>query len=65
VITRARPVQFAGLIGAAALRQLIGSRAIMVEQLRYLLEMATDPMWTCESFRTTADGIRPWKGRSS
>lgn len=40
VITRARPVQFAGLIGEAALRQLIGSRAIMVEQLRYLLEMA-------------------------
>src|SRR5947209_8665913 len=39
VLTGAHPTQFAGLVGEAALRQLIGSRKIMSEQLRYLLDM--------------------------
>jgi transcriptional regulator with XRE-family HTH domain len=40
VVTRRNPVQFAGLVGEAALRQLIGNREIMIEQLRELLDLS-------------------------
>lgn len=39
-ITRSNPVPFVALIGEAALRQVIGDRAVMAEQLRWLLDMA-------------------------
>ncbi|MBA0125081.1 helix-turn-helix transcriptional regulator [Haloechinothrix sp. YIM 98757] len=42
-ITRADPARVLALIGEAALRQIIGNRAIMVEQLNYLREMAELP----------------------
>jgi transcriptional regulator with XRE-family HTH domain len=43
VIMRDRPAQFTALIGEAALRQLLGGQEVMIEQLRYLLEMARRP----------------------
>jgi transcriptional regulator with XRE-family HTH domain len=43
VLTRREPARFVGLIGEAALRQRIGSREIMAEQLGFLLEMAERP----------------------
>jgi transcriptional regulator with XRE-family HTH domain len=39
VLIRPKPVQFVGLVGEAALCQLIGSREIMADQLRHLLDM--------------------------
>lgn len=44
VLTRDdRPVRFIALIGEGALRQLVGTRAIMAEQLAFLLDMAERP----------------------
>lgn len=42
-ITRRDPVPLLALIGEAALRQVIGSREVMVEQLRMLLELGKLP----------------------
>jgi transcriptional regulator with XRE-family HTH domain len=44
VLTRDdRPTRFVSLIGEGALRQLIGTRTIMAEQLAFLLDMAARP----------------------
>jgi hypothetical protein len=44
VLTRDdRPVRFVALIGEGALRQLVGTRPIMAEQLAFLLEIAERP----------------------
>ncbi len=43
VITRNAPAQYVALIGEAALRQLLGGREVMAEQIRYLLEMTRRP----------------------
>ncbi|MEU6270485.1 helix-turn-helix domain-containing protein [Saccharopolyspora shandongensis] len=51
VITRDRPTQFTALVGEAALRQLLGGRKVMIEQLRYLLEMARRPNIELRVFR--------------
>lgn len=40
VITRKDPANLVALIGEAALRHVVGSHAVMVEQLRYLTEVA-------------------------
>jgi hypothetical protein len=40
VLTRREPVDYVALVGEAALRQMIGSREIMAEQLGFMLEMA-------------------------
>lgn len=40
VLTDDDPVRFVGLIGEAALRQMVGDRALMTEQLRYLATVA-------------------------
>lgn len=40
VLSGSHPAQLVGLVGEAALRQLIGNRQVMSEQLRYLLTMA-------------------------
>jgi transcriptional regulator with XRE-family HTH domain len=37
------PVKYVGLIGEGALRQLVGTREIMAQQLAFLLEMAARP----------------------
>ena len=42
-ITRANPVQYTAFIGEIVLRQIIGNQSVMVEQFRYLLEMAKLP----------------------
>jgi hypothetical protein len=42
-ITRDDPVTLVALVGEAALRQVIGNRQVMVEQLRHLLNMAKKP----------------------
>jgi len=42
-ITRTEPVRYTAFIGEAALHQIIGDRSVMVEQFRYLLEMARHP----------------------
>lgn len=46
-ITRREPVPFVGLIGEAALRQQIGSRDVMLEQLQWLLELGNGPLLIC------------------
>ncbi|MEV0089817.1 helix-turn-helix transcriptional regulator [Saccharopolyspora sp. NPDC050642] len=51
VITRDRPTQFTALVGEAALRQLLGGREAMIEQLKYLLEMARRPNIELRVFR--------------
>jgi hypothetical protein len=43
VLTRREPVRFVALIGEAALRQLVGSREIMAQQLSHLLDVAAWP----------------------
>src|SRR5262249_1702648 len=43
VITRRDPAHLTAILGEAALRQVIGSRKIMIAQLRYLLELAGHP----------------------
>ncbi|GAB3473824.1 transcriptional regulator with XRE-family HTH domain [Amycolatopsis cihanbeyliensis] len=43
LITRAEPAEFVALLGEAALRQVIGSREVLVKQLRYLLELGELP----------------------
>jgi transcriptional regulator with XRE-family HTH domain len=39
-ITRTDPVRFVALIGEAVLHQIVGDRAVMIEQLRHLLDMS-------------------------
>ncbi|MGP4019785.1 helix-turn-helix domain-containing protein [Saccharopolyspora sp. 5N708] len=51
VITCDRPTPFTALIGEAAIRQLLGGRKVMIEQLRYLLEMARRPNVDLRIFR--------------
>ncbi|MEV6232367.1 helix-turn-helix transcriptional regulator [Saccharopolyspora shandongensis] len=51
VITRDRPVPFTALVGEAALRQIIGSKELVVAQLRHLLEMARRPNIDLRVFR--------------
>jgi transcriptional regulator with XRE-family HTH domain len=43
VLTRREPVHLVALIGETALRQLIGSREVMAEQMAFLLEFAERP----------------------
>jgi transcriptional regulator with XRE-family HTH domain len=43
VLMRKDPVHFVALVGEAAVRELIGGRQVMVEQLRHLQHMATQP----------------------
>lgn len=43
LITRRNPAQLTVLLGEAAIRQCIGGREIMADQLRYLLELAEMP----------------------
>lgn len=43
VLTRRKPVEFEALIGEAALRDVIGDRAIMGDQLRLLTELGARP----------------------
>lgn len=43
VITRTDPAQLVALVGEAALRQIIGSRDVMLGQLEFLLELAELP----------------------
>jgi transcriptional regulator with XRE-family HTH domain len=43
VITREDPAELAVFLGEAALRQVIGSRAVMAAQLRYLVELSELP----------------------
>jgi transcriptional regulator with XRE-family HTH domain len=42
-ITRPAPIRLSAFIGEAAIHQIIGNRAVMVEQFRHLLEMALRP----------------------
>ncbi len=51
VIRRPDPVRFNAFIGETAIYQLIGNRAVMVEQFRYLLEMARKPNITMRIVR--------------
>lgn len=46
VLTRRNPVTFQALIGESALRQVIGGREVMADQLRHLLRMAEVPAVT-------------------
>lgn len=43
VLTRPEPVRLVALVGEAALRQRIGGRDVMVEQMDFLVEMARQP----------------------
>jgi transcriptional regulator with XRE-family HTH domain len=43
VLTKPDPVRMVALVGEAALRQLIGSREVMAEQLRYLHDATSRP----------------------
>jgi transcriptional regulator with XRE-family HTH domain len=43
IITRRNPVEFLALIGEAALREPIGEPDVMIDQLRYLIELADRP----------------------
>lgn len=40
ILARPDPVQFVGFIGEAALSQMVGSREIMADQLRHLIDMS-------------------------
>lgn len=42
-ITRPDPIRYTAFIGEAAILQIVGNRSVMVEQLRYLLEMMKRP----------------------
>ncbi len=43
VITRKNPATYRVFLGEAVLRQVVGNRALMVDQLRYLLDLAKQP----------------------
>lgn len=43
ILTRSNPVNLAALIGEGALHQIIGSRDVMVEQLRHLIDVSKFP----------------------
>lgn len=51
VITRKEPAKLLALVGEAALHQAIGGDAIVLDQLRYLLEMARRPNIDLRVFR--------------
>lgn len=40
ILTRHNPIRYTTLVGEAALRQVIGNRQILLDQLRHLVEMA-------------------------
>ncbi|MBB5158479.1 helix-turn-helix domain-containing protein [Saccharopolyspora phatthalungensis] len=47
VITRDRPAHFLALVGEGALRQAVGGRDTMLDQLKYLLDMSKRPNIVC------------------
>ena len=59
ILTRANPVNFHAFIGEAVLNQVVGSRALMADQFRYLLHLAKQPNVEIRIIPFSGSGFHP------